>query len=42
MPPFPDGLPLAPIVVIYHQKLLDNDHDEAARVLEAAKTHGFL
>ena len=42
LPPFPGGLPLAPIAIISHQKLLENDPDEAERVLEACKTHGFF
>ncbi|KAK4042075.1 hypothetical protein C8A01DRAFT_44851 [Parachaetomium inaequale] len=42
IPPFPDNLPLAPIAIISHAKLLNGDQDEAARVLEAAKTDGFF
>ncbi|KAK4158170.1 hypothetical protein C8A00DRAFT_11035 [Chaetomidium leptoderma] len=42
IPPFPDNLPLAPIAIISYQKLLNGDHDEAGRVLEAAKTYGFF
>ncbi|KAH6636688.1 hypothetical protein F5144DRAFT_591748 [Chaetomium tenue] len=42
IPPFPEGLPLAPIAIISHAKLLDGDNDEAVRLLTAAKTHGFL
>jgi hypothetical protein len=42
LPPFPDGLPLAPIAKISHAKLLQHDKDEAARVLEACRTHGFF
>jgi len=42
LPPFPDGLPLAPIARISHAKLLRNDGEEAERVLEACRTHGFF
>jgi hypothetical protein len=42
LPPFPDGLPLAPIAKISHAKLLRHDKEEAARVLEACRTHGFF
>lgn len=42
IPPFPEDLPLAPIAIISHAKLLDGDKDEAVRLLTAAKTHGFL
>jgi isopenicillin N synthase-like dioxygenase len=42
LPPFPDGLPLAPIARISHQKLLQSDRTETARVLEACRTHGFF
>jgi isopenicillin N synthase-like dioxygenase len=41
IPPFPNNLPLAPIAIISHAKLLEGDHDEAVRLLTAAKTHGF-
>ncbi len=42
LPPFPDGVPLAPIARISHSKLLKNDAEEAERVLEACRTHGFF
>lgn len=42
LPPFPDGLPLAPIARISQEKLLKNDAEEAERVLEACRTHGFF
>ena len=42
LPPFPDGLPLAPIAQISHKKLLQHDATEAERVLEACRTHGFF
>ena len=42
LPPFPEGLSLAPIAVVSHQKLLDGDGDEASRVLAAAQSHGFF
>jgi len=42
LPPFPDGLPLAPIARISHEKLLSNDSTEAEKVLEACRTHGFF
>jgi isopenicillin N synthase-like dioxygenase len=42
LPPFPDGLPLAPIARISHAKLLQDDPTEAERVLEACRTHGFF
>ena len=42
LPPFPDGLPLAPIARISHQQLLNKDSAEAEKVLEACRTHGFF
>lgn len=42
LPPFPDGLPLAPIARISHLKLLQQDPTETDRVLEACRTHGFF
>ncbi|OCT50474.1 putative 1-aminocyclopropane-1-carboxylate oxidase [Cladophialophora carrionii] len=42
LPAFPEGLPLAPIARISHDKLLQNDPAEAEKVLEACRTHGFF
>ncbi|KAH8884024.1 Clavaminate synthase-like protein [Thozetella sp. PMI_491] len=42
LPPFPPGLPLAPIPQISSQKLLAGDAQEGTRVLEATKTYGFF
>ena len=42
LPPFPEGLNLAPIAEISSRKLLDGDPAEAARVLQATQTHGFF
>ncbi len=42
LPPFPEGLNLAPIARISSRKLLDGDRDEAVRVLEATQTYGFF
>lgn len=42
LPRFPEGLPLAPIAVVSYDKLLRGDGGEAARLLSAAKKHGFF
>lgn len=42
LPPFPEDLPLAPIAIISHHKLLSGNSNEATKVLEAAKTYGFF
>ena len=42
LPPFPEGLSLAPIAVVSSQKLLDGDGNEATRVLAATQGHGFF
>jgi isopenicillin N synthase-like dioxygenase len=42
LPPFPSGLPLAPIARISSRKLLDGDAAEGKQVLEACQTYGFF
>jgi isopenicillin N synthase-like dioxygenase len=42
LPPFPSGLPLAPIARISSQKLLDGDEEAGKQVLEACQTYGFF
>ncbi len=42
LPPFPSGLPLAPIAQVSSRKLLAGDAAEGARVLEAMQTYGFF
>ncbi|KAG7292255.1 hypothetical protein NEMBOFW57_002290 [Staphylotrichum longicolle] len=42
LPSFPEGLPLAPIATVSYKQLLDGNHNDASRVLEAAQTHGFF
>ncbi|KAJ4194760.1 hypothetical protein NW759_016476 [Fusarium solani] len=42
LPPFPKGLPEAPIAFISSQKLLDRDEPTSQAVIEACQTYGFF
>lgn len=42
LPPFPSGLPLAPIARISSKKLLKGDAEEGKHVLEACQIYGFF
>lgn len=42
IPPFPVGLPTAPIARISYAKLLNHDTTESQKVVEACKLHGFF
>lgn len=41
-PPFPADVPVAHISNISHQKILDGDVDEIARVIKSARDNGFF
>ncbi|KAJ4154476.1 hypothetical protein NW754_001425 [Fusarium falciforme] len=42
LPPFPEGLPEAPIAFISSQKLLDHDESTNDAVIKACQTYGFF
>ncbi|KAK0672855.1 hypothetical protein QBC41DRAFT_378615 [Cercophora samala] len=42
IPPFPTDLPLAPLTIISHEKLLSHDPTESSKLLSACKNQGFF